>query len=256
MEWESCAGSAYLLQIIIAWPRLDRNNGFTCFWDGLWAGERETMASTMADYYEARAQEFETVYDKPERQADLARLCAWLADETRGSTLLEVACGTGYWTAVAATTAKSIVATDFNPGPLEIAREKGLGAHVTFAQADAFALPDYGRSFVVGMAHFWWSHISVADQRRFLEHFAAKLQPAAKMLMIDNTFVAGSMTGVSRTDELGNTYQMRRLQNGDEYEVLKNFPTDEELRRTLGNICRSVEVMRLQYYWAVSAVLG
>ena len=95
------------------------------------------MSTSMADYYQARAPEFEIVYDKPERQADLPRLRSWLADEARGATLLEVACGTGYWTSVAATTAKAIVATDFNPGPLEIARSKGLGPHVTFAQADA-----------------------------------------------------------------------------------------------------------------------
>ena len=33
------------------------------------------------------------------------------------------------------------VATDLNAGPLEVARSKGLGSHVRFDQADAFALP-------------------------------------------------------------------------------------------------------------------
>ena len=31
------------------------------------------MSPSMADYYQARAPEFESVYDKPERQADLAQ---------------------------------------------------------------------------------------------------------------------------------------------------------------------------------------
>ena len=214
------------------------------------------MSTSMVDYYQARAPEFERVYDKPDRQPDLGRLRAWLADEVRGSTLLEVACGTGYWTSVAAATAKGIVATDFNPGPLEIARAKGLGAHVTFARADAFALPDYGLTFDAGMAHFWWSHVSVADQQRFLEHFVSKLGHGAKILMIDNTFVAGSMAPVSRRDALGNTYQMRRLENGSEYEVLKNFPTHAELQRALGMHCAAVNILQLEYFWAVSAVLG
>ena len=167
------------------------------------------MSASMADYYQARAPEFENVYDKPERQSDLNKLRTWLADEARGSTLLEVACGTGYWTSVAATSAKAIVATDFNLAPLEIAHSKDLGPHVTFAQADAFALPDYGLGVDAGMAHFWWSLVSVADQQRFLAHFASKLRQAAKLLMIDNNFVLGSMTPASRTDALGNTYQKR-----------------------------------------------
>lgn len=214
------------------------------------------MSPSMTDYYQARAPEFESVYDKPERQADLQRLRLWLADEARAATLLEVACGTGYWTSVAATTAKTIVATDFNPGPLEIAQSKGLGAHVTFAQADGYALPAYGLAFDAGMAHFWWSHVSVADQARFLEHFASKLQRGAKLLMIDNTFVASSMAPISRTDALGNAYQMRRVRNGSEYEIMKNFPTSAELRDQLGEYCAAVNILQLEYYWAVTATLA
>jgi demethylmenaquinone methyltransferase/2-methoxy-6-polyprenyl-1,4-benzoquinol methylase len=214
------------------------------------------MSASMADYYQARASEFESVYDKPERQADLHKLRLWLADEARGTTLLEVACGTGYWTSVAAATAKAIVATDFNEGPLEIARSKGLGPHVTFTEADAYAMPTYGLGFDAGVAHFWWSHVSVADQRRFLAHFASKLQHGAKLLMIDNSFVAGSMAPISRTDALGNVYQMRRLRDGSEYEIMKNFPTHAQLRGVLGEYCAAVNILQLQYYWAVSATLS
>jgi ubiquinone/menaquinone biosynthesis C-methylase UbiE len=214
------------------------------------------MSTTLLDYYQARAPEFESVYDKPERQADLAKLRSWLADETRATTLLEVACGTGYWTSVAAATAKVIVAIDFNSGPLEIARSKQLGPHVTFAQADAYALPDYGLVFDAGMAHFWWSHVSVADQQAFLDRFASKLRKGAKLLMIDNAFVASSTSAPSLTDELGNTYQMRRLQNGSEYEIVKNFPTHDELRSALKRHSTAVNILQLEYYWAVSAVLG
>jgi demethylmenaquinone methyltransferase/2-methoxy-6-polyprenyl-1,4-benzoquinol methylase len=214
------------------------------------------MGSSITDYYQARAPEFEAVYVKPERQEDLARLKAWLAEEARGRTILEVACGTGYWTAIAADSARAIVATDLNQGPLALARGKGLGAHVRFEEADAFALPDYGMGFDAGMAHFWWSHVSVADQRRFLEHFASRLLPGAKLLMMDNNYVARSMTPISRHDALGNTYQVRRLESGAEYEIVKNFPSTEDLQRALTPVCARVDVLQLPHYWAVSATLG
>ena len=214
------------------------------------------MSTTMMHYYQLRAPEYEGVYAKPERQADLHTLREWLAGEARGLTLLEIACGTGYWTSVAATTAKGIVATDFNLGPLEIARSKSLGTHVSFSLADAFALPDFGLVFDGGMAHFWWSHVALADQQRLLGHFASKLRTGAKLLMIDNNFVAGSMTPISRTDALGNTYQLRRLGSGGEHEVLKNFPSNEELHNALSSFFVAVKILQLQHYWAVSATLA
>jgi ubiquinone/menaquinone biosynthesis C-methylase UbiE len=215
-----------------------------------------TQSRSMTEYYQARAHDYESVYQKPERQADLDRLRTWLANETLGLSVLEVACGTGYWTSVAARTASSIVATDFNSRPLEIARSKGLGCHVTFVAADAFALPAYAQHFDAGMAHFWWSHLAVAERETFLRQFAAKLSAGAKLLMIDNNFVPGSSTPISRTDALGNTYQLRRLGTAGEYEVAKNFPTSAELRRDLAGLCDTVDVLQLPHYWAVSARLG
>ncbi len=214
------------------------------------------MTSSMSDYYQARAYEYERIYDKPERQADLRTLRVWLAQEALGRSLLEVACGTGYWTGVAAKTATAIVATDRNTAPLEIARSKGLGPHVRFAQADAFDLPDCGMRFDAGMAHFWWSHVSVADQQEFLGHLASRLCKGAKLLAIDNNYVAGSSTPISRRDALGNTYQVRQLQGGVDYEILKNFPTTAQLHSAFGEMCATVDVLQLQHYWAVSAALA
>jgi demethylmenaquinone methyltransferase/2-methoxy-6-polyprenyl-1,4-benzoquinol methylase len=207
----------------------------------------------MNDYYQARASEYETVYAKPERQGDLVRLGAWLAAEVRGGTVLEVACGTGYWTRLAAATARSILATDINAGPLAIARAKALPRNVSFVEADAFALPDVGRCFDTGMAHFWWSHLALEQRAPFLAHWGSRLGARAKLLMIDNRFVPGSSTPIARRDAAGNTYQLRRLRSGATYEVLKNFTTASELSSALAPAFPDVEVLELEYYWAVRA---
>lgn len=209
----------------------------------------------MTAYYQARAREYEAIYDKPERQADLAALKSWLANAARGRAILEIACGTGYWTAVAAATAQVIHATDFNSSPLDIARAKHLGAHVTFGKADAYALPDVDAMFDCGMAHFWWSHVARADEQGFLTHLASKLAHGARLLMIDNRFVAGSSTPIARTDADGNTYQLRKLSNGSTHAVLKNFPTSADLRAALAPVAKKVEVVEFTYFWALAAEL-
>jgi hypothetical protein len=63
------------------------------------------VAQDMADYYKRRASYYERVYHKPERQADLRAMEAWIRQPFAGRHVLEVACGTGWWTPHAAPTA-------------------------------------------------------------------------------------------------------------------------------------------------------
>lgn len=54
--------------------------------------------------------------------------------------ILEIACGTGYWTEKIAKTAKSIHAIDVNEAVIEIAQQKNLGNKVRFEVADLYNL--------------------------------------------------------------------------------------------------------------------
>ncbi|HSU76130.1 MAG TPA: class I SAM-dependent methyltransferase, partial [Burkholderiales bacterium] len=86
------------------------------------------MASAeLVDYYRRRAREYEAIYAKPERQADLAVLRKYLPERLAGRRVLEVACGTGYWTVLVARTAASIVAVDAAEEPMRIAMSKDYG---------------------------------------------------------------------------------------------------------------------------------
>ena len=42
---------------------------------------------------------------------------------------------------------------------------------------------------------------------------------------------------------------MRKLANGEEYEVLKNFPTPEELADAVRPVAREAHLEALTYYW-------
>lgn len=55
----------------------------------------------------------------------------------------------------------------------------------------------------------------------------------------------------ARTDEAGNTYQSRKLEDGRSYEILKNFPDEADVRRLLGEMATQVQFEALTYYWCV-----
>jgi demethylmenaquinone methyltransferase/2-methoxy-6-polyprenyl-1,4-benzoquinol methylase len=207
----------------------------------------------MQAYYAQRAREYERIYDKPERQADLARLRADIPALFEGETVLEIACGTGYWTPLIAARARSVLAVDYAVETLEIARSKTYEKqNVDFQQGDAYDLPAWPRKFSACYAGFWWSHIPLERIDSFLTGLHARLAPGARVAFMDNLYVEGSSTPLARRDAAGNTYQERRLADGSRHEVLKNFPADGELEARLAPTGSEVQVTRYQYYWLAS----
>ena len=209
-----------------------------------------TDDASLIDYYAKRANEYERIYQKPERQNDLERLRDLSRKTLAGKNVLEIACGTGYWTQVISQTANSITATDINEEVLQIARAKIYGCTISFQKADVFGLsPLSQNNFTAGLAAAWWSHLQRSQIRNFLLHFHRLFPPGSLLVFMDNQFVPGSNTPISRTDDDGNTYQTRKLENGNEYEILKNFPDEKEIRAILGNSAREICWTELTYYW-------
>jgi demethylmenaquinone methyltransferase/2-methoxy-6-polyprenyl-1,4-benzoquinol methylase len=208
---------------------------------------------TMEAYYAQRAAEYEKIYAKPERQADLARMRHDIPALFKGARVLEIACGTGYWTPLIAAQAESVVALDYNDETLQIARTKSYPKrNVSFQQGDAYALPGWPRKFSACYAGFWWSHIPLGRIDAFLHSLARILEPGAIVAFMDNRYVEGSSTPISRRDAEGNTYQTRRLDDGSSHEVLKNFPTEDFMRQRLGRQGTAVRFVTYQYYWLAS----
>ena len=207
--------------------------------------------SELIAYYSARAREYELVYEKPERQDDLRQLHALIPPYFAGRRVLEVACGTGYWTRVIVPSAAAVVATDLSPEALDLARarqpERG---HVHFLRADAFDPSSVPGAFDAAFAGFWVSHLLRDDVRRFLAALNRRLPGGSLVMLLDNRYVAGSNHPISRTDGAGNSYQRRRLNDGREYEVLKNFLSPDYLQEAIADAGGAeAEVHELTYYW-------
>ena len=201
-------------------------------------------------YYAARAHEYERIYEKPERQPDLRRLQRMIPAELDGRTVLEIACGTGWWTPHIASRAHRVVATDATPETLAIALAKELPRErVSFELADAFDLPAHLRDFDGAFAGFWWSHLETAQCRRFLRSLHRCLRPGAKVVFVDNLYVEDSSTPIEQVDDEGNTYQRRVLSDGTEHMVLKNFPTELELAAQVDGFASRWRYTALDYYW-------
>ncbi|WP_426111175.1 class I SAM-dependent methyltransferase [Massilia sp. PWRC2] len=207
-------------------------------------------------YYAKNAAEHDTIYAMPERLDDLEDMKERLAEVLDGHIVLELACGTGYWTEVLAASAASVVAIDINAEMLALARARELPADtVSFRQADAFMLPDDLGEFTAVFIGFWWSHVKRNEQEKFLAQLRARFGKDTLLVLLDDVYVEGVSPTVARTDLEGNTFKIETAPDGGRYEIPKTYPSDSSLRKRLAHATREIRITRLAYFWLLSCRL-
>lgn len=203
----------------------------------------------MIEYYSRRAAGYDNLYHRAERKEALDEAAAILMDIFRNRRVLEIACGTGYWTERIAAMAQSIFAVDINDSMLEIAKKRTYPkGNVIFSRNDFYHLSIPG-NYDALFAGFLWSHILLQEMDAFISLLKSYVVPGGVLVFIDNNFVEGSSTPVHYTDESGNTYQKRKLDNGEEFSIVKNFPQEATVRNMLAGKTSDIHFTKLEYYW-------
>ena len=210
--------------------------------------------SAIQSYYAARASEYDRIYSKPERQTDLRAIERWLPPRFADKRVIEVASGTGYWTQFIAPIAAHVLALDSAIETITVAKTRVPKRKVSFLVGDAYSIPQHVGQFEAAFAGFWFSHVPKSEQREFLFGLSERLEPGAKVVLLDNLYVEGSSSSVTSRDADGNTFQTRKLGDGSTHTVLKNFPTETELRELVGGLGERPILTTWQYYWAFEYV--
>jgi len=198
----------------------------------------------------ALAAEYDHGYLKPERQENLRIVEDWLPDFFSKAKVLEVACGTGYWTQFIAPAAEHIVAIDTAPETIRMARKRITNSKVSFIDGDAYELEHDIGKFNAAFAGFWFSHIPKARRREFILGLNALLEPGSKVILIDNRYVEGSSSPLTQYDAHGNTYQTRILEDGTAHRILKNFPCASEFKSLMIDLGQQCKFTSWEYFWA------
>jgi len=210
----------------------------------------DTSSNEMKAYYAARASYYDVVYDKPERRQDIDFLKQHLPQRFANHEVLEVACGTGFWSQHIAPSSARFVATDGVAEPLEIAKTRaGIDPRNCFV-ADAYWLPASLGQFDGAFAGLWFSHVPIERYAEFFTSLHARLRPLARVILIDNSAVQCVEFPIVETDSYGNTFQRRPLRDGSSHRVLKNFPSEQQLTSLAAQFrATNVEFRALEHFW-------
>lgn len=210
----------------------------------------------VARYYASSTQAADAALSRAERANDLSKVRERIAQLVRGQTVLELACGTGYWTEVIAATAEKVLATDILEEMIARAQTRRFPeGKVAFRKVDGLDLPEDLGTFSCVFIGFWWSHLKRDEQDALLGQLRARFGRDVTLILLDDAYVEGSSTTIARTDAQGNTYEIVAAPDGERFELPKNYPADSALRKRLGGDVREIRIERLTYYWMLTCRL-
>jgi len=205
------------------------------------------------EYYRMRAGEYDHMYtwDDPGRQDELAELYGLAREALSDRQVLDIACGTGHWANMA-----SITGIDINAATLSEARKKIYKCPVQFLRADVFNHPWANREFDGLLMTFILSHIRRQEVEELALQTRRVLKPGSVAFICDSNLTDQKAIGLEWDDERINSYKMRRLENGREFRILKNFYEKEELIAML-KLWGEIENLTYKtWYWSAVVTIA
>jgi len=187
----------------------------------------------MMDYYRARAPEYDEWWQRQGRYdrgpetnarwfAEIEQVLANFDAFALTGDLLELAPGTGNWTAQLLRTAATITAVDASSEMIAINQARVQRDRVIYVLADLFTWqPD--RQYDGVFFGFWLSHVPLERLDEFLHMVATALRPGGKLFFLDNLREATATSPDQHLPAATSQIMTRKLNDGRTYEIVKNF---------------------------------
>jgi len=204
------------------------------------------------EYYRRRAPEYDKWFHRVERYdrgaeenerwfRDIDQVRAALADFGPSGSVLELACGTGLWTELLIRSASRLTAVDASPEMLAINQGRVNSDSVRYVRADLFSWePD--RSYDVVFFGFWLSHIPPERFDSFWTVVERALAKSGRVFFVDSLRDPNSTARDHVLPAPSSTTARRRLDNGDEFDVVKVFYDPQILASRLETLGWAIEV--------------
>jgi SAM-dependent methyltransferase len=211
------------------------------------------LLSEQRRYYGARAAEYDAWWQRRGRYdrgaevnarwfAEAAALEAALGRFCPSGDILELACGTGFWTKLLAARARRLTAVDGAPEMLARARERVGDAPVEYLQADLFDWRPRAGAYDVCFFGFWLSHVPESRFEAFWEMVASALRPRGRVFFVDSVRSERSTAADHQLPSAEEETMLRRLDDGREFRIVKRFFDPRELETRLARFGWTIRV--------------
>lgn len=208
---------------------------------------KNKITDEQIEYYRARAGEYD------ESTAGFADVFApaksMLKEMGQFDHILELACGTGFWTETLLQMGKEITAIDAAPEMLEIARKRLGEDHITYQQADLFHWEPTKEYDLVFFAN-WLSHVPPESLDDFLNNVRRAIRAGRHIAIVDQYAPSVDDKTIAKAD----VYATRPLSDGREFTIVKAFYDLAELEKKIERLGFEVRTIKFTdtffFLWA------
>ena len=149
--------------------------------------------------------------------------------------VLELACGTGWWTEQLVRWAGALTAVDASAEVLALNAERVADPRVRRVQADLFAWRPEGGYDVVFFS-FWLSHVPPERFEGFWETVRGALNPGGRVFFVDSLRTELSTASDHVLPSEGDIIAERKLNDGSRYSIYKIFYHPAQLQSHLESL--------------------
>lgn len=196
---------------------------------------KNNILDDQIEYYRARAGEYD------ESTASFSDVFAPAKSVLKGlgkfDHILELACGTGFWTETLLQMGRSVTAVDAAPEMLEIARKRLGEERITYQQADVFRWEPAQEFDLVFFAN-WLSHVPPESLDDFLSKVRRDVHTGGQIAIVDQHAPSADDKNVAKAD----IYATRPLSDGREFTIVKAFYDLADLEKKLERLGFEVSV--------------
>jgi ubiquinone/menaquinone biosynthesis C-methylase UbiE len=146
--------------------------------------------------------------------------------------VLELACGTGWWTEQLVRWADEVTAVDASAEVLALNAERVRSSRVRRVQADLFAWTPDG-AFDAVFFSFWLSHVPPERFEAFWAMVRGALNPGGRVFFVDSLRTELSTASDHILPDAGDIVAERKLNDGSRYSIYKIFYDPAHLQARL-----------------------
>jgi SAM-dependent methyltransferase len=207
------------------------------------ADRADGLVAEQLRYYRARAAEYDATSYSAE-PVELASVPVIVDRLGISGDTVELACGTGIWTAELVRHAASLTALDGAPEMLDLARRR-IPTGVRFEQADLF---DWTPSSSWDVVFFsaWLSHVPDDRFDGFWSTVAAALRPDGRAIALDEL-----PARAFHERQVQGGVAVRTLQDGTKHEIVKVFWEPNALQKRLTALGWRATVTPIEHGWFI-----
>ncbi len=203
----------------------------------------------MKNHSNTQAINDDRIHSQPHQQPDLLFIGDYLTEIFRDRNVLDMGYQTDYWTSAISQTSASFEKIEIEENHLTKFSNRKYQSDILFNTLNETITEEYSNFYSGLFCGFTFSHLMKRSRKKFIQLLLDRVNQNGPIIFIDTLHKKENGLPISRIDLDDNTYQVKSDAKGNHYELIMNFPNENELASLFQQHVSSFKWIQLKDYW-------